>query len=215
MQNFFTVALPLLATVTTSTATLPSVFPPPPVNGPPPFAIIQEEPTSKTATREVAPEEPKETRLICKGCNTNESLALAYFQDIGIRDRNSLATIMGNIKQESNFHSNICEGGSRIPYGACRYGGYGLIQWTSTNRYIGLGSFANRYGGDPSTLHTQLRYLTNETQWKRIESLMRTPGKPINSYMRYAYSWIGWGIHGARTHYAYNYLSKFEEVSIA
>ena len=131
MQQFLTVALPLAVTVTTSTATLP--FSNYKMDGPPPSV------NEKTATREVAPEEPKETRLICKGCNTNESLALAYFQDIGIRDRNSLATIMGNIKQESNFHSNICEGGSRIPYGACRYGGYGLIQWTSTNRYIGLG----------------------------------------------------------------------------
>ena len=206
MQQFLSVALPLAVTVTTSTATLP--FSNYKMDGPPPSV------PEKTATREVAPE-PKETRLICKGCNHNESLALAYFQEVGIRDRNSLAAIMGNIKQESNFHANICEGGSRVSYNACRYGGYGLIQWTSTNRYIGLGSFANRYGGDPSSLHTQLRYLTNETQWKRIESAMRVPGKSIERYMNYAYSWIGWGIHGARTHYAYNYLSRFEEVSVA
>jgi len=64
MQQFFTVALPLLAMVTTNTATLPQVFPPPPVSGPPPFSIIQEEPTLKTATREVAPVKPKEKRLI-------------------------------------------------------------------------------------------------------------------------------------------------------
>ena len=179
------------------------------MDGPPPPVI------EKTATREVAPEVPKETRLICKGCSTNERLTLQYFQDIGITDRKALATIMGNIKQESNFHANICEGGSRISYHACRWGGYGLIQWTSTNRYIGLGSFANRYGGDPSSLHTQLRYLTNEVQWKRIEDRMRTPGKSIDRYMNYAYSWIGWGIHGARTNYAYNYLSKFETVAVA
>ena len=70
MQQIFTVALPLLAAVTTSTVTLPSVFPPPPVNGPPPFAIIQEEPTSKTETKEVAPERPKEKRIICKAMVT-------------------------------------------------------------------------------------------------------------------------------------------------
>ena len=55
MQNFFTVAVPLLASVTTTTASLP-VFPPPPVSGPPPFAIVKEFDT--TAIREVAPQKP-------------------------------------------------------------------------------------------------------------------------------------------------------------
>jgi hypothetical protein len=207
MFNYLSnVALPLLATVTTTTASLPSVFPPPPVGGPPPFSIIQEEPTLKTAIREVAPEKPKEKRLICKGCSDHESMALDYFQDRGIKDRNALATIMGNIKQESMFVPNIC-------YGNC-YGGYGLIQWTSANRYYGLGDFAKKYGGSPSALHTQLRYLTNEVQWKEIEDKMKTPGKSINRYMDYAYSWIGWGIHGARTSYAHEYANKLITVEV-
>jgi hypothetical protein len=213
MQNFFTVALPLVATVTTNTATLPGVFPPPPVSGPPPFAIIQEEPTSKTATKEVAPEKPKETRLICKGCNENENATLAFFQERGIKDRNALATIMGNIRQESTFVPNICEGGSRTSWGNCGRG-YGLIQWTSANRYYGLGDFAKKYGGSPSSLHTQLRYLTTEVQWQRIEDRMKTPGKSINRYMDYAYSWIGWGHHGARTSYAHDYASKLITVEV-
>jgi hypothetical protein len=212
VQNFFTVTLPLLATVTTSSATLPSVFPPPPVNNPP-FSIIQEEPTSKTAIREVAPEKPKETRLICKGCNENENTTLAFFQDRGIKDRNALATIMGNIRQESTFVPNVCEGGSRTSWHSC-YGGYGLIQWTSANRYYGLGDFAKKYGGSPSSLHTQLRYLTNEVQWKEIEDRMKTPGKSINRYMNYAYDWIGWGHHGARTSYAHDYASKLITVEV-
>jgi len=207
MQNFFTVTLPLLATVTTTTASLPSVFPPPPVNGPPPFAIVQEEPTSKTAIREVAPEKPKESRLICKGCNEYENAALAHFQSLGIKDRNALATIMGNIRQESTFVPNICEGGSRTNYRNC-YGGYGLIQFTSASRYYGLGDFAKKIGGNPSTLDTQLRYIVTEPQWKSIESKMKVPGKSINRYMSYAYKWISWGHHGARTDYAYNYANK-------
>ena len=207
MQNFFTVALPLLATVTTTTATLPQVFPPPPVSGPPPFSIIREEPTSKTAIREVAPEKPKEKRLICKGCNENENVALEYFQDIGIKDRNALATIMGNIRQESTFVPNICEGGSRTSWSNCG-GGYGLIQFTSASRYYGLGEFAKKTGGNPSSLHTQLRYIVNEPQWKSIESRMKVPGKSINRYMNYAYRWISWGHHGARTHYAYDYSKR-------
>jgi hypothetical protein len=213
MQSIFTVTLPLLATVTTSTASLPSVFPPPPVSGPPPFSIIQEEPTSKTAIREVAPEKPKETRLICKGCNEHENATLAFFQDRGIKDRNALATIMGNIRQESTFIPNICEGGSRTSWRNCS-GGYGLIQWTSANRYYGLGDFARKFGGSPSSLHTQLRYLTNEVQWKEIEDRMKIPGKSINRYMDYAYSWIGWGHHGARTSYAYDYASRLIKVEV-
>jgi hypothetical protein len=213
MQNFFTVALPLLATVTTSTATLPKVFPPPPVSGLPPFSVIQEEPTLKTATKEVAPEKSKEKRLICKGCNENENVALDYFQDIGIKDKNALATIMGNIKQESTFQSNVCEGGSKRSYRNC-YGGYGLIQWTSANRYYGLGDFARKYGGSPSSLNTQLRYLTNEVQWKSIEDRMKKGGRSIYSYMNDAYSWIGWGHHGARTSYAHDYASRLISVEV-
>ncbi len=207
MQNFFTVALPLLATVTTSTATLPSSA------SAPSYSIIKEFESEKTAILEVAPEKPKEKRLICKGCSEYENLAIEYFQEQGIRDRNALATILGNIKQESMFVPNICEGGSRTSYRGC-WRGYGLIQWTSADRYYGLGDFAKKYGGDPSSLQTQLRYLTNEVQWQRIVDRMKTPGKSINRYMNYAYSWIGWGIHGARTSYAHEYANRLITVEV-
>jgi len=183
---------------------------PPPVPGKTPFSIIKEfdlVDDKKTATKEVALPKPKEKRLICKGCNEHENVTLAFFQERGIKDRNALATIMGNIRQESTFVPNICEGGSRTSWSNCG-GGYGLIQWTSTNRYYGLGDFAKKYGGSPSSLHTQLRYLTNEVQWQRIEDQMKTPGKSIDRYMNYAYSWIGWGHHGARTSYAHDYASR-------
>ena len=211
MQNIFTVALPLLASVTTSTATLPVVFPPL-LSGPPPFSVIREFDTT-TATKEVAPDKSKDKRLICKGCNENENVALDYFQDIGIKDKNALATILGNIKQESTFVPNICEGGSRTNYRNC-YGGYGLIQWTSANRYYGLGDFARKYGGSPSSLETQLRYLTTEVQWRKIEDRMKKGGRSIYSYMNDTYSWIGWGIHGARTSYAHDYASRLVQVEV-
>jgi len=211
MQNFFTVTLPLLASVTTSSATLPVVFPPP-LSAPPPYSVIKEFDTT-TATKKVASEKQKEKRLICKGCNENENVALDYFQDIGVRDKNALATILGNIKQESTFQSNVCEGGSKRSYYNC-YGGYGLIQWTSANRYYGLGDFAKKFGGSPSSLQTQLRYLTNEVQWKSIEDRMKKPGKSIYSYMNAAYDWIGWGYHGARTSYAYDYANRLIQVEV-
>jgi len=222
MQSIFTVALPLLATVTTSTASLPFINykmqgPPPQVEPTTkPFAIIKEfnlVDEKKTAIREVAPAKPKETRLICKGCNEHENATLAFFQERGIKDRNALATIMGNIRQESTFIPNICEGGSRTSWSNCGRG-YGLIQWTSADRYYGLGDFAKKFGGSPSTLPTQLRYLTTEVQWKRIEDRMKIPGKSIDRYMDYAYSWIGWGHHGARTSYAHDYASKLIKVEV-
>jgi hypothetical protein len=180
------------------------VFPPPPVSGPPPYSIIQEEPTPKTATREVAPVKLKEKRLICKGCNHNESLTLEFLQNRGIIDKNALATIMGNIRQESTFTPNVCEGGVRMSYSGCRSGGYGLIQWTDSSRYNGLGNHAARIGGNPSSLNTQLDYMLYEGDWKMIEK----PGKSINDYMGLARKWIRWGHHGARTDFAYNYANK-------
>ena len=208
MQQFFTVAFPLLAMVTTSTATLPQVFPPPSVSGPPPFSIIQEEPTSKTATREVAPVKLKEKRLICKGCNTNEAKTVEFLQNRGITDKNAIATIMGNIRQESTFTPNVCEGGARVSYSACTSGGYGLIQWTNAPRYNGLGRHAARIGANPSSLDAQLDYMLHEGDWKMIEPHMKTPGKSITDYMRLASKWIRWGHHGARTDFAYTYASK-------
>lgn len=148
--------------------------------------------------------------FICKNCNYNEKATLDFLQtNAGIRDKFALATIMGNIKQESKFLPNICEGGARTSYGGCRRGGYGLIQWTTSSRYYGLGRHAQHKGLDPSTLPAQLSWMLQERQWRSIEHRMKTPGLSINSYMNAAYRWLGWGIHGSRTHYAYEYANRF------
>ena len=155
---------------------------------------------------------PTETKVEkvwkCKGCNQTETYALDYLQKQGIKDKNALATIMGNIKQESDFVPNICEGGARIKYESCRSGGYGLIQWPDSSRYNGLGNHAARLGGSASSLDTQLNYMLNENDWKIIERGMKTPGRSIDSYMGLASRWIRWGDHGARTEYAYRYANK-------
>ena len=106
-----------------------------------------------------------------------------------IRDRNALAAIMGNIKQESNFHPNICEGG-RIPYDACRSGGYGLIQWTSINRYNNLGKFCEKYGCDPSSLEGQTRYMINESNFQRGFLSLKVVGTQCHSI--WFHLSIGW-----------------------
>ena len=209
MFNYFTnVAVPLLASVAIPGVLPFSVLPPPPVTAPP-FSIIKEFDTGIKPLPKTATEKPKEKRLVCTSCSDNEKRALDFLQDKGIKDKNALATIMGNIRQESTFEPKVCEGGSRTGYHGCRSGGFGLLQWTSENRYRGLGQFARLYGGNPSSLDTQLRYMFNEEQWKQIEDRMKTPGKSIGRYMSHAHSWLGWGHHGARTDYAYSYAQKF------
>ena len=207
LKNLTNVTVTLLGAVATSAATLPAPSMATSLVQPP-FAIVPEAPTQETETKEVVPEKPKVKRLVCKGCNHNESRTLDFLQDRGITDKNALATIMGNIRQESTFTPNICEGGARVPYHQCRSGGVGILQWTNAPRYYGLGKFAARIGGDPSTLDTQLQYMMYEGDWKMIEPYMQTPGKTIHQYMRLAQKWIRWGHHGARTDYAYNYANK-------
>ena len=115
---------------------------------------------------------------------------------------------MGNIKQESKFISNICEGGARVSYRNCRSGGYGLIQWTSINRYNNLGKFCEKYSCDPSTLEGQTRYMINEKTFQNQLPEFEGSGKTISQYMVPAYYWLGWGIKGKRELYANDYVNQ-------
>ena len=207
LKNLTNVTVAILGAVATSAATLPapSIATSSAVQ---PFSIVPEAPTQETETKEVVPEKPKVKRLVCKGCNTNETKTVEFLQNRGITDKNAIATIMGNIRQESTFTPNVCEGGARMSYSGCRSGGYGLIQWTDSSRYNGLGNHAARIGGNPSSLNTQLDYMLYEGDWKMIEPYMKKPGKSINDYMGFARKWIRWGHTGARTDYAYNYANK-------
>ena len=54
--------------------------------------------------------------------------------------------------------------------------------------------------------------MVNENQWVQFERYLRTPDQSVAFYMKYAYHWLGWGIHGNRTHYAYNYVNRFRVV---
>ena len=152
---------------------------------------------------------PHEPSWQCLDCSPEEKYVLEQLQDkTRITDRNALATIMGNIKQESKFYPDICEGGARVSYDDCHRGGYGLIQWTSTQRYLGLSYFANKYGCDPSTLECQTRYMINENQFQKMLPEFEGGGQTISQYMVPAYYWLGWGIKGNRELYAYDYTRK-------
>jgi len=155
------------------------------------------------------PVEPYVPTWKCEDCTPEEKYVLEQLQDkTRITDRNALATIMGNIKQESKFISNICEGGARVNYEDCLVGGYGLIQWTSVNRYDNLGKFCNKYDCDPSTLEGQTRYMINENIFQRYLPEFEGGGQTVHQYMVPAYYWLGWGIKGNRELYAYDYAKK-------
>tara|TARA_B100000029_G_scaffold344980_1_gene337418 strand:- start:2192 stop:2707 length:516 start_codon:yes stop_codon:yes gene_type:complete len=155
---------------------------------------------------------PVNAQWTCPTCNSNEQYVLKQLQEKTlIADKYALATLMGNIKSESNFHPNICEGGARVSYDQCHRGGFGLIQWTTQARYDGLGSFCNKYGCDPSTIEGQTRYMINEHSFQTNLPTFEGRGLSISQYMRPAYYWLGWGVKGYRESYAYEYVNKFVE----
>ena len=184
-------ALIASAIAATATASVPLIATaPPPVEIP--VVNFEEEPTWK-----------------CPDCSPEEKYVLEQLQEkTKITDRNALATILGNIKQESMFHPDICEGGARVPYDSCHSGGYGLIQWTTEKRYLGLGSFCKKYNCDPSSLEGQTQYMINENQFQAVLPEFEGRGYSIDQYMVPAYYWLGWGIKGNRENYSYNYSKQ-------
>ena len=167
-----------------------------------------DEKVTEPVTEEVFYKEETETLWKGEGFTEAETIVLNYLQEYGITDKHALATILGNIKQESRFEPTICEGGARTGYRHCHSGGFGLVQWTTTKRYVGLGRFANSHGLDPNKLETQLRYMTSEVEWQKVASLFKSQGDTIEGYMRAAKFWLGWGVHGGRTSFAYEYLAR-------
>ena len=157
-------------------------------------------------TEEVSLEENKETKKwVCKGCTDVENQVLVALQDQGIKDKIALSVLLGNIKQESKFQTTICEGGRKTGYHGCHRGGFGLIQWTTQGRYDGLGRVARQYQLNPDSLDAQLKWLFTEREWKKVEHMFKTEGQSMSYYMNAAYRWLGWGVHGARTHYSNQY----------
>jgi len=168
-------------------------------------------PAVKIPTQEF--EETKESKWTCPECTPNEQYVLAQLQEhTRITDRNALATIMGNIKSESNFTPDICEGGARVSYHQCLTGGFGLIQWTSIGRYNNLGKFCKKYDCDPSSLEGQTRFMINENIFQRYLPMFEGNGQTVRQYMVPAYYWLGWGIKGHRETFAYDYTKKIINV---
>lgn len=176
--------------------------------------ITNPEPVTTEQTVAVEPPEPEsssQVKWVCKGCSDIENQVLAALQERGITDRVALAVVMGNIQQESRFQTTICEGGVKTGYNGCHRGGFGLIQWTTVGRYNGLGATAKGLQLDPNGIEAQLAWMFREREWKSVEHKFKTPGQSVGYYMNAAYRWLGWGIHGARTTYANQYIGFIQE----
>ena len=149
--------------------------------------------------------------ITCPDCTPPQQYVLEQLQtSAGVTDKTALAVLMGNIQQESRFTPNICEGGAIVPYDQCLRGGYGLIQWTSANRYKGLGDFCKKYECEPSSLEGQTRYMINEMRFRDDLYAFLTNHQTVDYYMNAAYYWLGWGVHGERTTYTYSFLNKLK-----
>ena len=170
---------------------------------------VEEPVVGKVNPEKVKPVEVVEKTWKIPSGTRNEQYVLEQLQKkTKIRDKNALATIMGNIRSESQFHANICEGGARVPYSQCRRGGYGLIQWTTAARYNGLGAFCRKYGCDPSSIEGQTRYMINEVHFQKVLPEFEGSGWSVDQYMVPSFYWLGWGIKGNRQTYAYQYTKK-------
>ena len=164
--------------------------------------------TSPPPVIEITVEEYEPKWILPSGTPAEQYVLKELQEHTKIQDRNALATILGNIKQESNFVPNVCEGGARVSYRDCTRGGYGLIQWTSVKRYENLGKFCEKFACDPSSLEGQTRYMINESTFQRYLPEFEGRGKTVDQYMAGAYYWLGWGIKGYRQLYAYDYHNR-------
>lgn len=78
------------------------------------------------------------------------------------------AGIMGNIKQEANFESDLEEGPESAARHSVRPVGYGIVQWTGTRR-TALEKAANDQGVPVSDLSFQLAYMVQESKSRQVD----------------------------------------------
>jgi len=178
-------------------------------------AVAQPSRIEKATTLEPEPEpavvvkeEPKPKLITCNGCTDTENKTLQFFHLTGVKDKNALGMIMGSIKQESRFLPAVCEGGFITTWEGCTRGGFGLIQFTSSHRYYGLGRYAASTGQHPESLNTQLEYILTEKEWKQASKIFKQMNLPMSRYDWAGYIWLGYGIKGNRLYYAFDYARR-------
>ena len=108
-----------------------------------------------------------------------------------ITDINAVATVLGNIQQESGFKVNALNASE---------GSFGLIQWRLERR-----NRLESYCKDLNDVRCQLFFMVSESDWAAIESDMQITGQSIEYYNGLMKKNLRWGIEGNRVKYAYEY----------
>ena len=108
-----------------------------------------------------------------------------------ITDINAVATVLGNIQQESGLRVNALNASE---------GSYGLMQWR-----LGRRNRLEAYCKDLNDIRCQLFFMISEADWLAIESDMQIPGQSIEYYNGLMKKYLRWGIEGNRVKYAYEY----------
>ena len=155
------------------------------------FIYKPSEPQREVVSAPVAVEYQTAKTWRCPSCSPEEKYVLKQLQEkTKISDRNALATIMGNIKQESRFISNICEEVleflTLVAIGVGMESSSGLPE----NRYRGLGLFAEKYGCDPSEFKCQTQYMINEPVFQKNLPRFEGAGQSVSQYMIPSYYWM-------------------------
>ena len=52
--------------------------------------------------------------------------------------------------------------------------------------------------------------MINEMRFRDDLYAFQTNHQTVKYYMNAAYYWLGWGVHGNRTHYTYSFLNKLQ-----
>lgn len=118
--------------------------------------------------------------------NDNAEKIYKYFVDKGLTGQQA-AGILGNIQQEAtiNFDPAIIQGGAIAPdnYMPVNEVGFGLIQWTFTDRQQPLVDLAKSTNRNITDIHLQLDYIWQELNGKFQHSLeaIKAADNPVDA----------------------------------
>ena len=112
-------------------------------------------------------EETYAPRWRCNGCSSSEKFVLRKIQEeTNIKSRNSLAVILGNIKQERDLMQIFVRGEQELLTRIARKVVMDCSV-TTPSRYFGLGEYAQKNNCDPSSLECQVGYMIVEPVFLR------------------------------------------------
>jgi len=140
--------------------------------------------TNADAPVEQKPETPP--KINSWVCDPNVTFSMKYLMDNGMTAEGA-AGLLGNAKVESGVIPDRIQGPGMRRGGQMQANvGYGLLQWTTESRQIGLDDFANSLpapDNEPSSLRAQLGYTFVELRasYKALLNKLTSPGSSARS----------------------------------